>query len=155
MNILLVYPKYPDTFWSFSHALHFVGKKASIPPMGLLTVAAMLPDSWDLKLVDLNVTTLSDVDIVWADYVFISGMTVQKASAREVIGRCNSLGTAIVAGGPMFTAEHAQFPTVDHLVLNEAELTLPLFLSDLEQDCPKHIYQSTEWADVTTTPIPR
>ena len=104
MKILLVYPRYPDTFWSFRHALKFLSKKATFPPLGLLTVAAMLPPEWDKKVVDLNVNPLSDEDIKWADYVFISSMVVQKDSAKEVISRCNGLNIKVVAGGPLFTA---------------------------------------------------
>lgn len=87
MKILLVYPQYPDTFWSFKHALRFVLRKAAFPPLGLLTVAAMLPKEWEKKLVDMNVTALTDKDIRWADYVFISAMVIQRASAKEVIQR--------------------------------------------------------------------
>ena len=92
MRVLLVYPQYPDTFWSFKHALKFISKKASFPPLGALTVAAMLPEEWEKKLVDMNVSILKDEDIRWADYVFISAMVVQKDSVRSVIQRCNSLG---------------------------------------------------------------
>ena len=155
MKILLVYPKYPDTFWSFNHALRFIGKKAAFPPMGLLTVAAMLPKQWNLKLVDLNVSALKDEDILWADYVFVSGMTVQKESAKKIIARCLQLGRKVVAGGPLFTAEPHDFPEVHHLVLNEAEITLPKFLCDLDLGCPKPVYRSTEWADINTSPVPR
>ena len=154
MKVLLVYPRYPDTFWSFSYALRFIGKKASLPPMGLLTVAAMLPKKWDLKLVDLNVSSLKDEDISWADYVFISGMTVQKSSAKKIIARCLELGRKVVAGGPLFTAAPHDFPEVHHLVLNEAEITLPQFLHDLEHGCPKPVYRSPEWADINTSPVP-
>ena len=103
MRALLVYPQYPDTFWSFKHALKFVSKKAAFPPLGLLTIAAMLPREWDKKLIDLNVTNLNDRDIEWADYDFISAMAVQKDSVKNVIKRCQKLGTKIVAGGPLFT----------------------------------------------------
>ena len=124
MNILLVYPEFPDTFWSFKHALKFVRKKAGAPPLGLLTVAAMLPAEWEKRLVDLNVTDLNSSDLAWADYVFISAMVVQRTSAIDVIARCKQAGVKMVAGGPLFTMEHKQFPDVDHFVLNEAELTL-------------------------------
>jgi radical SAM superfamily enzyme YgiQ (UPF0313 family) len=154
MKILLVYPKYPDTFWSFKHALKFISKKASFPPLGLLTVAAMLPSNWEKKLVDINVKNLKDKDILWADYVFISAMSIQSESAKIVIERCKSLNTKIVAGGPLFTSSHEDFFNVDHLVLNEAEITLPLFLNDLSNGEPKHIYMTGEWADVTNTPVP-
>ncbi|RII28858.1 MAG: B12-binding domain-containing radical SAM protein [Geobacter sp.] len=154
MKILLVYPHYPNTFWSFRHAMKFIGRKASFPPLGLLTVAAMLPAAWDKKLVDMNVRPLSDKEIEWADYVFISAMTVQRESAQEVIARCRRLGVKTVAGGPLFTTCHEDFPAVDHLVLGEAELTLPPFLADLQRDEPRHLYADEERADLRTTPMP-
>lgn len=154
MNILLVYPAYPDTFWSFRYALKFISKKAGFPPLGLLTVAAMLPQEWNKKLVDLNVRSLKDEDLLWADYVFISAMSVQKESAQQIIRRCKSLGKKTVAGGPLFTSHYDEFSDVDHLVLNEAELTLPSFLRDLQNGVATHLYTSPAWADVTTTPIP-
>ncbi len=154
MKILLVYPQYPDTFWSFKHALKIVSAKASFPPLGLLTVATMLPTKWQKKLVDMNVTSLSDGDIKWADYVFISAMTVQRDSVNEVITRCKELGVKTVAGGPLFTTGHEEFDGVDHFVLGEAEVTLAPFLADLEKGCARHIYKSNERADVNQTPIP-
>ena len=128
MKILLVAPRVPDTFWSFKHALKFVSKKAGEPPLGLLTVAAMLPSEWQKTLVDLNIRELQDNEITRADYVFLSAMSVQEKSARSVIERCGKLGTKVVAGGPLFTSRHDEFSGVDHFVLNEAEITLPLFL---------------------------
>lgn len=154
MKILLVSPRYPDTFWSFRYALKFVSKKATQPPLGLLTVAAMLPAEWEKKLVDLNVEKLRDRDILWADYVFIGAMLVQQESARSVIERAKALGVKVVAGGPLFTAQHEEFAGVDHFILNEAEITLPPFLEDLKAGSPKHLYTTEEWADVTTTPVP-
>ena len=154
MKILLVYPEFPDTFWSFKHALKFVQKKAGAPPLGLLTVAAMLPAEWEKRLVDLNVTNLTDEDLAWADYVFISAMIVQRESARAVIKRCKTAGVKVVAGGPLFTMEHEQFPDVDHFVLNEAEETLAPFLRDLEQGQARRVYTSTEFPDIHQTPVP-
>jgi radical SAM superfamily enzyme YgiQ (UPF0313 family) len=154
MNILLVYPEFPDTFWSFKHALNFIHKKASTPPLGLLTVAAMLPGDWNKKLVDANVSDLTDNDLAWADYVYLSAMEVQRSSARQVIVRCKQAGVKVVAGGPLFTFEYEKFPEVDHLVLNEAELTLPPFLADLENGCAEKIYRSTEFPDIRQTPVP-
>jgi radical SAM superfamily enzyme YgiQ (UPF0313 family) len=154
MKILLVYPRYPDTFWSFRHALRFLSKKASFPPLGLLTVAAMLPGDWEKKLVDMNVSALNDEDIKWADYVFLSSMVVQKDSSREVIARCQELNTRVVAGGPLFTTGYEDFEGIDHFVLGEAEVTLPHFLADLAGGCPKHIYMSDERPDISQTPIP-
>lgn len=154
MNILMVYPMYPDTFWSFKHALKFVSKKASFPPLGLLTVASMLPEEWNKKLIDMNASQLKDGDILWADYVFISAMSIQSESAKQVIERCKTLNTKIVAGGPLFTSSSDDYQQVDHLVLNEAEKTLPLFLDDLAEGNPQHKYTSEDWADITTTPFP-
>jgi radical SAM superfamily enzyme YgiQ (UPF0313 family) len=154
MKILLVYPQYPDTFWSFKHALKFVSKKAAFPPLGLLTVAAMLPEDWDKKLVDMNVDSLTDKDIEWADYVFVSAMAVQKKSVKEVIARCKKLGAKIVAGGPLFTAGFEEFDGVDHFVLGEAEITLSPFLADLEKGFARHIYSSEERPDISVTPVP-
>lgn len=154
MKILLVYPDYPDTFWSFKYALKVIHKKAAYPPLGALTVAAMLPKQWEKKLVDMNVSHLSDKQIKWADYVFISAMTVQRDAARDVIARCNKLHTKVVAGGPLFTAEHDEFTGIDHLVLGEGEVTIPMFVADLEKGCARPIYTSTERPDITKTPIP-
>ena len=155
MNILLVYPKYPTTFWSFTYALKFISKKASLPPLGLLTVAAMLPSDWQVRLVDKNVRSLSDDDLLWADYVLLSAMSIQRKSAESVISRCKALGVKIIAGGPLFTSVPEEFSHVDHLILNEAEITLPLFLEDLKQGRARHIYTSPQWANLTTTPVPR
>jgi len=147
LKILMVYPRYPDTFWSFRYALKIASKKASFPPLGLLTVAAMLPHDWEKKLVNMNVTALKDEDLKWADYVFISAMVVQRDSVREAISRCKKLGAKIVAGGPLFSTEYNEFDGVDHLVLGEAEVTLPPFLKDLEKGCAQHIYTSSERPD--------
>ena len=154
MRILLVYPKYPNTFWSFKHALSFISKKAAFPPLGLLTVASMLPEAWEKKLIDMNVNRLSDKDIEWADYVFISGMVVQRQSAKEVIKKCNKLKTKVVAGGPLFTEEPDEFEGIDHYVLNEGEVTLPMFLADLETGTLKPRYTSMIKPDISSTPIP-
>jgi radical SAM superfamily enzyme YgiQ (UPF0313 family) len=154
MNILLVYPEFPDTFWSFKHALKFVHKKAGAPPLGLLTVAAMLPADWQKRLVDLNVASLTPADLAWADYAFVSAMVVQRETARELIARCKEAGVKVVAGGPLFTMEYDQFPEVDHFVLNEAELTLPPFLADLANGCALPIYTSTEFPEIQNTPVP-
>ncbi len=155
MNILFLYPEFPDTFWSFKHALKFTRKKASFPPLGLLTVAAMLPSSWSKRLIDVNVSKLMDQDLAWADYVFIGSMVIQRTSARQLIERCKKAGVTVVAGGPLFTSEHNQFEDVDHFILNEAELTLPGFLEDLENGCPKRIYTTTQYPDIRETPAPQ
>jgi len=144
MKILMVYPMYPDTFWSFKHALKFVSKKASLPPLGLLTVASMLPKDWYKKIIDMNADQLMDDDILWADFIFISAMSVQSESADGVIQRCKKLNKKIVAGGPLFTSSSEYYSNVDHLVLNEAEITLPVFLDDLEKGTtsPGRVFRS-------------
>jgi len=154
MKVLLVYPNYPDTFWSFKYALSFISKRAVHPPLGLLTVAAMLPGEWEKRLVDMNVANLKDQALKWADYVFISAMAVQKKSVRELISRCKESGVKIVAGGPLFTAAYEDFPEVDHLVLNEAETTLPPFLRDLGEGKAEHLYTSKSFSNLGSTPIP-
>ena len=154
MKVLLLYPKFPDTFWSFKHALKFIRKKASLPPLGLLTVAAMLPKEWAKRLVDVNVRKLRDRDLAWADVVFISGMIAQRDSAHELIARSRAAGKKIVAGGPLFTLEHEQFPEVDHFVLNEAEVTLPEFLRHFEQAGARRVYASPEFPGIGQTPAP-
>lgn len=155
MNVLLVYPEFPDTFWSFRHALKFIRKKAASPPLGLLTIASMLPKDWNLHLVDLNITTLRTKDLVWADYVYISAMVVQRDSVRMVIDRCVEEGVNIVAGGPLFLGEYEDFPEVDHFILNEAEITLPQFLADFERGQTKRIYRTDSYPELELTPIPR
>lgn len=154
MNILLIYPEFPDTFWSFKHALKFIRRKATFPPLGLLTVAAMLPSEWSKRLVDVNVTKLSEKDLKWADYAFFSSMVIQRKSASQLIKLCKEAGVKIVAGGPLFTSEHEQFKDIDYLVLNEAEITLPLFLEDLKNGCAKPVYKTHEFADIRETPTP-
>ena len=118
MNILLVVPHTPDTFLSFNSILSFVDKKAACPPLGMITVSAMLPKTWNKKLVDLNTDSLQDSDILWADYVFISATYyIQKKSVNAIIDRCVQHGVKIVGGGPVFTQEHENYPQIDHFVL--------------------------------------
>ncbi len=155
MKILLIYPEFPDTFWSFNYALSFIGKKSAFPPLGLITVAALLPEKWDKRLKDTNVERLKDKDIAWADLVFISSMAVQRTSTRQIIDRCKALNATIVAGGPLFTCEPEAFKDVDHLVLGEAELTLPEFLSDFDKGRAEKIYQASGFCDTDDTPVPQ
>lgn len=155
MKILLVYPQYPTTFWSFKNILHILGKKASFPPLGLLTVASMLPKKWEKKLIDMNVEPLKEEDIVWADMVFLSAMIVQKESVKQVINQVKSLGKPIVAGGPLFTTGWEEYTSqVDHLVLGEGEETLPLFFSDLKKGKLKKTYKLDNFPDLKKTVVP-
>jgi radical SAM superfamily enzyme YgiQ (UPF0313 family) len=155
MNVLLVYPRNPDTFWSFRHVLKFVSKKAAFPPLGLLTVAAMLPRSWALRLVDLNVSVLTDDQIRRADYVLISGMIVHKQSAREIAIRCAKFDKTVVAGGPLFTTGYKDFPEIPHFVVGEAEDVIAQLVRDMRRGVLQPIYRAPGRPDVRQTPVPR
>ncbi|MFC1671274.1 B12-binding domain-containing radical SAM protein [Spirochaetota bacterium] len=154
-KVLLIYPETPNTYWSFKYTNIFTGKKAAYPPLGLLTVAALLPDNYEPTLIDLNVEKLNDRDVIEADLVFVSAMIVQRRSFNEVVSTCNRLNKPVVAGGPLVTSNYKEIEGVDHLVLNEAEVTLPEFLSDYENGTAKEIYSDTTKPDITKTPIPR
>ena len=103
MKVLLINPEFPDTYWSFRHAVRFEGKRSVFPPLGLLTVSALLPPSWERRLVDLNVQSLKSSDIEWADMVFATAMLVQKESLKQVVGQCKARGKCVVLGGPYVT----------------------------------------------------
>ena len=151
----MVYPKFPDTFWSFKHALEFIGKKINNPPLGLMTISSLLPISWNKKLIDTNIHELTSEDIQWADMVFISAMDVQRDSSQKIIHKIKGFGKIIVAGGPLFTAEYSNFAEVDYFVLNEGELTLPLLLDDLEKNIePKRVYSTDQYAEIQLSPLP-
>ncbi len=154
MKILLVYPEYEETFWSFKRILRILGKKAAFPPLGLLTIAAMLPDDFDKKLVDMNIEMLKDEHIKWADYVFISAMIVQKESSRRVINKVKKLKKPIVVGGPLFTTGWEEFTDADHLFLGEAEEIFPGFVEDLKKGKLKKMYSSSKFPDIKNTVIP-
>lgn len=155
MNILLISPRTPDTFWSFKHALRFVSKKASIPPLGLLTIAAMLPRDWSLRFVDKNVGRLRDSDLRWADYVMIGAMIVHRESVERIVARCAALGKTVIAGGPLFTTGHETFPQIQHFVLGEAEEVMPALVEDLRNGALKPVYRAPGWPQITQSPIPR
>jgi len=155
MKILLVYPRSPDTFWSFKHVLPFVAKRAAFPPLGLLTVAAMLPTEWEFKLVDTNVAPLADQDIAWADWVMLSGMIVHKDSAHEIAQRCAALGCPLIAGGPLFTTGHRDFPEIAHFVLGEAEDLIGELVADMIAGTVEPMYRAAAFPDVGKTPVPR
>jgi len=154
MNLLMIYPEFPDTFWSFKHALKFVNKKVSNPPLGLMTISALLPKDWNRKLIDTNITPLSDKEIEWADLVFVSAMDVQRSSVESIIAKVKEHAKPIVAGGPLFTEDYEQFPQIDYLVLNEGEITLPLFIQDYLAGEANHIYKTDEYADMSLSPLP-
>lgn len=154
MHVLMLYPEFPDTFWSYKHALSFVGKRATFPPLGLLTIAGMLPAAWEARLVDLNVHRLRERDLAWADMAFVSGMIVQRDAACRLVTRCKQAGLTVVGGGPLFTMEHEAIAGVDHAILNEAELTLPRFLADFARGEATPVYTDNGYADMTQSPTP-
>lgn len=155
MRVLLVYPQNPDTFWNFSHVLRFVSKRSPFPPLGLLTIAAMLPADWQLKLVDLNVERLTDSHIRWADYVMLSAMIVHKESVHAIVARCTALNKPIIAGGPLFTTGHEAFPAVPHFVLGEAEDLMPQVVADMLAGTVQSCYRASSPPDLTRAPVPR
>src|SRR4029078_397111 len=153
MKVLLINPEFPDTYWSFRHALPFERKRCAFPPLGLLTVSALLPKSWQRRLVDLNVRRLKSSAIEWADIIFVTGMLVQKESIHEVVRRCKQQGKRVVLGGPYVTTTIEDLPSVDHIFLGEAETTLPQFLEDLERGTAKRTYQAADRPPLATTPV--
>jgi len=153
MKVLLINPEFPDTYWSFRHALPFEGKRCAFPPLGLLTVSALLPKEWERRLVDLNVEKLKTADIEWADMIFATAMLVQKQSLREVVKRCKSYGKRVVLGGPYVTSTREELPPADHLFRGEAETTLPQFVADLANGTAKAVYEAPERPALSTTPI--
>lgn len=154
MKVLLVYPEFPDTYWSFRHALKFEGKQAAFPPLGLLTVSAMLPESWDRRLIDLNVETLWPDDIEWADMVMVSAMIVQNESLEQVVEMCRSMNKKVVVGGPYVSTSSERLPDADHIFIGEAETTLPEFINDLELGIARKIYKADERPSLLQTPVP-
>ncbi|HEY2867632.1 MAG TPA: B12-binding domain-containing radical SAM protein [Pyrinomonadaceae bacterium] len=154
MKVLLVYPVFPDTYWSFRHALAFEGRQAAFPPLGLLTVSAMLPESWERRLVDMNVEDLWPDDIEWADVVMVSAMIVQRESLEQVVKLCRKLGKKVVVGGPYVSTSSERLPDADHIFIGEAETTLPEFINDLELGIARKIYQADERPSLLNTPVP-
>ena len=153
MKVLLLNPEFPDTYWSFRHALPFEGKRSAFPPLGLMTVSALLPKSWEKRLVDLNVRSLKSSDIEWADIVFATAMLVQKETLHAVVRRCKAMGKRVVLGGPYVTTTIEDLPEADHIFLGEAETTLPQFVLDLERGEAKRTYQAAEKPPLSVTPI--
>jgi radical SAM superfamily enzyme YgiQ (UPF0313 family) len=156
MRALLIYPKFPKSFWSFEKALALTNRKAMLPPLGLITVAALLPDQWDIRLKDRNIETIDDQDWQWAEMIFISGMIAQKPDFLEVVHEAKKRGKLIVVGGPYPTAvpEDAESARADFLVLDEGEMTIPLFLDAINKGETKGIFRSDIKPDITQTPVP-
>ena len=154
-RILLIYPEIPETYWSYRHSLSFVGKKALMPPLGLLTVAAIMGDAYDYRLVDMNVRELDDSDLEWADMALISAMIVQRPSMEEVIRRCNQASLPVAAGGPYPSSCYQDIEGVDHFVLGEGECTIPQFRDDLKEGRPQPVYHPDGRPEIDEVPVPR
>lgn len=154
MKVLMVYPEYPATYWSFRFAVPFQRRKAAHPPLGLMTISPMLPKDWERKLIDINVEPLRDKQIEWADMVMISAMIVQKKSARETIARAKAMGKTVVVGGPLWAKDTADYDSIDHVVVGEAEHLLPQFVRDFQNGCAKKVYESEEMPQLKDTPLP-
>ncbi len=154
MNALLIYPEFPDTFWSFKHALKFLGKRAEQPPLGLMTVAALLPRVWSKRLVDTNVETLRDRDLAWADVVMLSGMHIQSASLIHIVERCRARGLRTVVGGPIASSLPAAELKADHVVIGEAESLIADLAQELEEGTARPVYQATERPELILSPLP-
>src|SRR5512142_1106749 len=154
MNALLIYPEWPDTYWSFKHAIPFHGKKSAYPPLGLLTVAAMLPRHWNRRLVDLNVRALTDADLRWADVAMLSGMLVHKEQLIQVLDRCRAAGVRTVIGGPIASALDDLKQHADSVVVGECEDTLRTYCDDLESGKPEPLYAVVDLPGIDKTPAP-
>ncbi len=159
-NALFVYPKFPPSYWGFKYALEFLGKRSSMPPLGLLTIAGMFPDNYALKVVDMNIEPLTDAHLQWADVVLTSTMIVQKDSLYEVAERCNRASVPIIAGGPHPTSYYDNIKeetdaTIDHFLFGEVEEIFEEFLTDFESGCAEEIYREKRKPDITQTPPPR
>ncbi|PSO48147.1 MAG: B12-binding domain-containing radical SAM protein [Cyanobacteria bacterium SW_9_44_58] len=157
MRVLLVYPRFPQSFWSFERALALVNRKAFLPPLGLITVAAILPQEWDFHLVDCNLREVTQQEWEWADLVMVSAMIVQKEDFNAQIQKAKEYGKPVAVGGPYPTAlpHEAEATNADYLVLDEGEITLPKFVEALENGETSGKFRADEKPDVTQTPIPR
>jgi radical SAM superfamily enzyme YgiQ (UPF0313 family) len=159
MNVLLLYPRFPKSFWSFEKMIELMGRKALIPPLGLITVAAILPQEWNYKLVDLNVREVTEAEWSWSEMVICSAMIVQKPDLLAQIQEAKRRGKRVAVGGPYATALPNEVTHVgaDYLILDEGELTIPLFVEAVKQGQMSGIFRAPngERPDVTMTPIPR
>src|SRR3990172_13256498 len=154
MNALLIYPEWPDTYWSFKHALPFEGKRSAYPPLGLLTVASLLPSHWKKRLVDTNIRPLTDADLKWADVALLSGMLVHKQHLLQILGRCRARGVRTVIGGPVASSVPELSQHADHVVMGEAEDLVADLAQDLERGAAKPLYQAAERPGLGKTPLP-
>src|ERR1035437_5213866 len=154
MNALLVYPRSPDTYWSFRYALSIQGKRAAQPPLGLITVAALLPQPWNKRLIDTNVERLRDSDLAWADVALISGMHMQQEDLISIVQRCRARGLRTVVGGPITSSVPRSVLQADHVVIGEAEDLIAGLARDLEAGTARPHYQAAERPAMERSPLP-
>ena len=157
MRTLLLYPQFPKSFWSFEKTLALIGRKAMLPPLGLITVAALLPQDWEFRVVDRNVTSLTDADWDWAELVIISGMIVHREDFCGLIREAKYRGKKVGVGGPYATSfsQEMEAAGADYLILDEGEITIPMFVEALARGETAGKFRALEKPDVTETPIPR
>ena len=155
MKVLLIEPRTPDTFWSMRHALRFVGKRAANPPLGLITLAGLLPRDWHLKLKDLNTDNLTDPEILWADHVMVSGMVIHREAVRTLAQRCRVLGRPLIGGGPLFSDETQKDLGVEHVLVGEAEEIAEEMVADMVAGRVRKLYRAPRFPDLARTPLPR
>ncbi|MEN9231151.1 MAG: B12-binding domain-containing radical SAM protein [Thermostichus sp. DG02_5_bins_236] len=157
MKALLLYPQFPQSFWSYNRTIEMVGLKSVIPPLGLITVAALLPQDWDIRFVDRNVAFETEADWQWCDLVILSAMLVQKQDFHALIRKGVALGKKVAVGGPYPTSvpQDALDSGAHYLVLDEGEITIPAFVAALNAGQPSGVFRANEKPDVTQSPIPR
>jgi len=154
MNVLLIYPEWPDTYWSFKHALPFEGKRSAYPPLGLLTIAPLLPKDWNKRLVDTNIRPLTDSDLKWADVAMVSGMLVHKAAVLKILDRCRARGLKTIVGGPIASSVQELPMHADHVVIGEAEALISILARDIEKGAGDPVYKAENMPLLGTTPVP-
>lgn len=156
LKVLLVWPRFPSSFWSMDGILDLVPIKTDQPPLGLLTVAALCPKTWTLRLIDRSFEELLDSDILWADLVMVSGMRVQKDDIRETLLRARALERRTIIGGPFASSEpQLLLRLADHVVVGEPDEVFPEIAADIEGGTAKRLYVIEDKPDVSKTPIPR
>ena len=156
IKTLMVWPKIPDSFWTFTGMMRLLREKVVIPPLGLITIAALCPKEWDIRLIDQGVEDLSDADILWADLVMVSGMRVQRKGLEEVLARARSLGRRTMVGGPYPSSEPDEvLKLADHVVVGEPDEVFDAIAKDLEEGSARRLYTIEDKPDLTKTPVAR
>jgi radical SAM superfamily enzyme YgiQ (UPF0313 family) len=156
-KVLLIYPRFAaDTFWNFAETCALFGAKYPAAPLGLITVAAMLPPSWTVRLIDRNAEDLTAADIAWADLVMTGGMLPQQRDTLEVVDLCHAQGKPVAIGGPAVTSTPHIYEKADFRVLGEAEGVIDAFIAAWEAGTREGVFEIEKFTvDVTKSPVPR